>query len=226
MDPGFDAHLQVGDLTFDRDDANLLRAIDEHQSLNAATNALGRSYSRAHSRVTTLESAAGELVERQRGGANGGGSTLTENARELLARFTRLQAALDGTASTDEIVLDGTVVERRGELVTVDTRVGDVRAIQLDEADEVQIAFRSDAVTLHPPDTAPPAGGTSARNRFEGEVDTISTNEAVARVTVDVDGELQLSVMITRQSLETLDLQQGSEVIATFKATATRATSR
>lgn len=226
MDAGFEAHLQVEEVTFDRSDAALLRAVDEHGSLNAAADALGRSYSRAHARVTDLESAVGRLVDRQRGGADGGGSELTTNARELLARFGRLQAALSDTATAEEVVLEGTVVDRTGELVTVETSAGQVRALLFEDIEEVQVTFRADAVTLHTPDTAPPGTRTSARNRFQGTVVAIDESEAIAYVTVAVTSDLHLRVVITRRSLETLELDPGVDVVATFKATATRATPR
>ena len=224
MDAGFEAHLRVGGATFDRRDAALLRAIDEHRSLSRAAEALGRSYSRAHERVTDLEAAIGPLVERRRGGAGGGGSELTSAARELLSRYDRLQVAMERTATAEEVVLEGRVVDRDGELVTVETSAGRVRALSVDDAEAVQVVFRADAVTLHGPETAPPAVGTSARNRFRGTVVGVERSEAVARVTVEVEGGLRLRVTITTESLETLDLDEGAPVIATFKATATRAT--
>lgn len=224
MDAGFDAHLRVGGVTVDRSDVELLSAVDAHRSLNAAAEALGRSYSRAHARVKELESAAGPLVDRQRGGAHGGGSELTGNARELLARFARLQTALQGTASTEEVVLEGTVVERDGELATVETPAGRIRALLLADADRVQVTIGADATTLHAPETAPPAEGTSARNRFRGTVEAVDEREAVATVTVDVGGDARLRVVVTRASLERLSIEPGAEVVATFKATAARAT--
>jgi molybdate transport system regulatory protein len=69
--------------------------------------------------VVALEEAIGPLVERTRGGANGGGSSLTPTARELLARFDRLVAAYEGVARVDETVLGGAVIDRDGELATV-----------------------------------------------------------------------------------------------------------
>lgn len=226
MGADFEAYLRVDGVTFDRSDARLLRAVDDRGSLSAAAEALGRSYSRAHARVTDLEAAVGPLVDRRRGGADGGGSELTSSARDLLARFARLQAALDRTASTDEVVLDGTVVEREGELATVETPAGRVRALSVEDAERVQVSFRADAVTLHAPETAPPAGGTSARNRFRGTVAAVDRSQAVALVTVRVAEDARLSVVVTRDSLDRLKLRQGAEVVATVKATAIRAVPR
>lgn len=222
MDAGFEARLRVGDVTFDAADAALLRAVDEHGSLNAAATDLGRSYSRSHARITDLEERFGPLIERQRGGSGGGGSTLTPDARALLERFERLRAALAGTAEAEEIVLDGRVVDRDGELAVVETAAGTVRALVPAEGERVQVVLRADAVTLHTPDDAPPASGTSARNRFEGHVTAIDRGVAVARVLVDVGGEHSLAVLVTCSSVETLDLAASDRVIASFKATAAR----
>ncbi|MFC7082228.1 TOBE domain-containing protein [Halorussus caseinilyticus] len=227
MDAGFEAHLRADGTEFDADDAELLRAVDEAGSLNRAADALGRSYSRAHQRLTALEDALGPLVVRQRGGSGGGGSELTDEARDLLARFERLRAEFTGTAEVEETVLSGEVVAREGELATVETDAGRVRALApAADAEEVQVALRADAVTLNAPDDAPPAEATSARNRFDGEVAAIDAGEQVARVLVNVGADAPLAALVTMSSVEKLGLGEGSPVVASFKATATRASPR
>lgn len=229
MDAGFEASLVVDDVAFDAADAVLLRAVDEHGSVSGAASALGRSRSRALARLEALEGAFGPLVERSRGGAGGGGSRLTGNARAVLARFDRLRAALSGTADADETVLRGTVAAATGELGLVETGAGTVRALLVDEAATpvgagVQVSLRADAVTLHAPDDAPPDGATSARNRFEGRVASLDPGETVVRVAVDVGADAPLAALVTRGSVERLDLVSGAAVVVSFKATATRAT--
>lgn len=224
MDAGFEPHLRVGDVTVDARDAALLRAVGDHGSLNAAADALGRSYSRAHGRLTDLEETVGPLVERERGGSGGGGSRLTDEGRDLLARFDRLAAALDGSATTERLVLEGTVSDRTGELVAVDTTLGTVRALALTDDTEVAVSFRADAVVLHRRDGAPAGEDTSARNRFEGTVTGVERATAVARVSVDVGADAPLAVRVTTDSLDRLGLSPGTAVVATVKATATRAT--
>jgi molybdate transport system regulatory protein len=224
MDADFEAYLRVGGRTVDVEDVRLLRAVAEHGSLNAAADALGRSYSRAHARITDLEDATGPLVSRQRGGAGGGGSRLTEEARELLAGFERLASALDGTATTERLVLDGHVSERHGDLVTVETDAGRVRALALTDDADVQVSFRADAVTLHRPTGAPGGDETSARNRFEATVESVDGGESVGTVTVDVGATDPLAVRVTGESIDRLELEPGATVVATVKATAVRAT--
>jgi len=225
---GFEASLTAGETTFDGRDAALLRAIAAAGSVSGAASALGRSRARALSRLETLESAFGDLVERRRGGADGGGSELTPGARALLARFERLSAALAGTAGAAESVFEGRIADRDGELAVVDTDAGTVRALAVGDpdpvpADAVQVSVRADAVTLHDPADTPPPDATSARNRFRGVAAAVERGDAVVEVQVDVDAGEPLSALVTTDSADRLGLHVGCEVVTSFKATATRA---
>lgn len=224
MDAGFDAQLRADNVEFTQKDASLLEAVDEIGSIHRAADELGRSYSRSHQRITVLEEAFGALVQRQRGGSGGGGSTLTENAHELLSRFERLRTGYSSVAETTEAVLDGTVVTRTGELGTVTTAAGDVRAIVPANTDAVQVSLRADTVTLHDPDETPTESATSARNRFDGHVLGIDRGDAISLVSIDVEAEDPLYALVTEESRERLQLESGRPIVASFKATATRAT--
>lgn len=226
MDEEFVAHLRSDDVEFTPRDATLLRSVDEVGSLHGAADVLERSYSRSHQRVSTLEEAFGTLVERQRGGSGGGGSTLTDRADELLAKFDRLRDGFSSVAETAEAVLDGTVVDRSGELGVIETDAGRVRAITPPAAEAVQISLRADAVTLHDPADMPAESSTSARNRFEGTVTDVEQGESISQVTVDVDATAPLFALVTEESRRKLALEAGEPVVASFKATATRATPR
>ena len=254
MDDGFEAYLSADDVSFGPADAALLRAIAEHGSVSGAASTLGRSRSRSLARLEALEDAYGPLVERRRGGAGGGGSRLTDGARDLLERFDRLWAALSGTAGVEETVMRGVVTRREGELGLVETDAGTVRALvvaartpddaaNVDAGTPVQVSVPADAVTLHTPADAPRAGATSARNRFEGRVADVDRGEAVVRVAVDASDAgmsgtedadanasgvggvtVRLLALVTTESADRLDLSPDDGVVASFKATATRAT--
>lgn len=226
MDAGFDALLTADGVAFDARDAALLRAIDAEGSLNAAADSLGRSYSRAHGRVETLEDAFGPLVDRQRGGSGGGGSALTENAAELLARYDRLRTGYEGIAETTEAVLAGVVESRDGELGEVSTPAGPLRALVPPDVERVSVAVRADAVTLHDPTESPSPDATSARNRFQGTVEALDRGQSVSLVTVDVGTDTPLYALLTNDSLDRLALAADVPVVASFKATATRASPR
>jgi molybdate transport system regulatory protein len=222
VDVDVDATLDREGVRFAERDVELLRAVHEHGSLNAAAAELGRSYSRSQQRIVELEEAFGELVTRQRGGAGGGGSSLTDTAETLLAEFDRLEAEFTGVTEVEETVLRGTVAERNGELGTVETGAGPVRAIVPPGVRDVRLAIREDAITLHEADGVPESA-TSARNHFEGAVRTVQRGDALARVLVDVGADADLTVLVTQRSAETLGVGPGDTVVASFKATATRA---
>lgn len=224
--PAFDAHLEADGVVFDAADAALLRAIDRHGSLNAATTALERSYSRAHKRLAALQEAFGPLVAARRGGTEGGGSALTDDGRRLLARFARLRTEFSGVAAVEETVLSGQVRERDGAFAVVETGAGDLRALAPPDAEAVTVTVRADTVTLHDPEAGPEAGATSARNRFSGTVTDLTARDALARVAVDVGADRPILALVTTTSSRRLGLAPGDPVRASFKATATRATPR
>ena len=237
----YSTKLAVDDVTIDRRDIEMLDAIDRYGSMHRAADELGRSYARLQNRVVEIEDAVGSITERRRGGSGGGGTELTETARELRRRFDRHDAALDGVARVTESVFTGTVRDRTGELATVETAIGPVLALVPDDASEVQISVRSDAVVLTDPDETPATDGTSLRNRFPGTVDRIEFGDAIARVTValeaadeadDGDGDdeveadpetvRELEALVTAASAERLGLEPGRSIAASFKATAAR----
>jgi len=220
----FDARIGQGDVTLTARDVALLRAIEDHGSINAAATALGRSYSRSQQRIVELEEAFGDLVVRTRGGSGGGGSQLTDRADDLLSRYERLRAEFSGVAETAETVLAGRIVDRDGELATVETAAGAVRALvpNGDAGPDVRLTLRADAVTLQNPSRSPDSDRTSARNRLEATVLGVDAGESVALVTVDVGGNVELSALVTTSSVEKLNLHRGTPVVASFKATATR----
>lgn len=219
-----ETHLKVEETTVTGRDIELLSTISEHGSIHAAAGALERSYAHAQRRVVELEKALGPLVERQRGGSGGGGSQLTEDAHALLARFERLKTAADGLASVEESVFAGRIIERDGELGVVDCGFGRIRALVPRDGERVEVAIRSDAVTLTPPEETPAPDETSARNRFSGAVSSVEHGESVAKIRLDIGSETPLSTLVTRESAERLRLEPGREVVTSFKATATRAT--
>lgn len=71
----------------------MLEAIGREGSISAAARTLGISYKFAWSRVLALDALAGRpLVNRQRGGTQGGGAALTEDGVRFVEAFRRLEA--------------------------------------------------------------------------------------------------------------------------------------
>ena len=69
----------------------LLREIEKTGSISKAAENLGLSYKKAWEYIKVMEERLGEkLVETKRGGYKGGGSKLTESAKELLKEFEKI----------------------------------------------------------------------------------------------------------------------------------------
>jgi len=82
--------------------------------------------------------------------------------------------------------------------------------------DEVLICLRPEDVTLIPGDALMPP--TSARNHLRGRVERIAPHGRLYHVILDCG--FRLVALITPRSLEELQLGEGSQVVAIFKATA------
>jgi len=75
----------------------LLRNVERTGSLWKAAAKMGMSYSKAWRLMRSLEKRLHlPLLERHAGGASGGGSFLTPEARDLLNRYKKFQKDVDG----------------------------------------------------------------------------------------------------------------------------------
>jgi molybdate transport system regulatory protein len=89
---------EAGKIVFGAGRLRILTAIEEHGSILAAAKALGMSYRAVWGKIKATEERLGmPILEKQTGGAHGGGSTLTPFARTLIDRFRQLE---DLTRST------------------------------------------------------------------------------------------------------------------------------
>jgi molybdate transport system regulatory protein len=80
----------------------LLELIERHGSISAAARAMGLSYRRAWLMVDTMNRCFQEpLVHAGKGGAHGGGATLTPFGQAIRDRFASLEATLAATAAAD-----------------------------------------------------------------------------------------------------------------------------
>ncbi len=86
-----------GEPVFGRGRRFLLEAIDSHGSINRAAQEVDISFRKAWCHIKAMEERLGvKLVERQAGGRNGGGATLTEDAREFLRKYEALERGIQG----------------------------------------------------------------------------------------------------------------------------------
>ncbi|HEY7745443.1 MAG TPA: LysR family transcriptional regulator [Desulfuromonadales bacterium] len=87
----------------------LLLLIEQEGSISAAARAMDIPYRKAWSYLENMEKKLGfALVERHKGGARGGRTTLTAKARSLLARFDELKKGV-------QEFVDGRFVEAFGK---------------------------------------------------------------------------------------------------------------
>lgn len=77
----------------------LLEGVKRTGSLQKAASAMGMAYSKAWKLIRSLEEEWGfQLLIRQTGGTNGGGSSLTKEAEELLERYEAMLAEVNQAA--------------------------------------------------------------------------------------------------------------------------------
>lgn len=89
-----------GDVVLSEWRVELLEAIDAHGSLSRAAAALSVPYRTAWDRVKATEAELGfRLLESESGGADGGGSHLTLEARDLCRRFRRVSGGIQEVVS-------------------------------------------------------------------------------------------------------------------------------
>jgi molybdate transport system regulatory protein len=85
-----------GEPVFGQGREELLRLIQKTGSINAAAKAMGIAYRKAWTYIDSMEKRMGfPLVNRLKGGAGGGESTLTTQANVLLEKFDLLQEGFD-----------------------------------------------------------------------------------------------------------------------------------
>ncbi len=83
-----------GDIIIGLGRDKLLREIEKTGSISKAAKNVGMSYKKAWSFLKTMESRLGvKLVKTHRGGKKGGGTELTEEAKQLLSDFEKINTA-------------------------------------------------------------------------------------------------------------------------------------
>ena len=74
--------------------ADILYAIDKSGSIMGAAQMLGMSYRFVWNYLQKMESRIGKVVERERGGRAGGGTSLTQLGRALLKQYFSIEEQL------------------------------------------------------------------------------------------------------------------------------------
>jgi tungstate transport system ATP-binding protein len=114
-----------------------------------------------------------------------------------------------------ETMVAASVVARTDGLVSLDAAGHTIEAVSGITAGAALICIRPEDVTVSP--GGEHAGG-SARNKLAGRITRIQVSGADARV--EIDCGFPVIARVTRRSIEDLELDVGSRVVASFKATA------
>ena len=126
-----------------------------------------------------------------------------------IADFIGMDAALRGTITGAE---DGIA-----EILVADQYVHAVTPLPV--GIDVLVGIRPEDVMLFEAGAELPV--SSARNRFEMRVDAIEHRGSTERASLSAGG-LRIAATVSRSAARDLDLQQGSAVVALFKATSVR----
>ncbi len=132
---------RAGGLPFGRgkrwDHLELLERIDASGSISAAANAMGMSYKAAWAAVEAINNLSEQpVVVRQPGGKHGGGTTLTEYGRRIVAAYRRLEKERERVLAHLNRILDDfdqyyRVIRRFNMQTTVRNQfLGKVKAIK------------------------------------------------------------------------------------------------
>jgi molybdate transport system ATP-binding protein len=116
-----------------------------------------------------------------------------------------------------ETILHGVVIDTEAGLARVRVGSGEICSVlheELRERDGVLVCIRAEEVTLQQDTHAL----ESARNHFAGAIESIESDGAVERITIDCG--FRLVAIITRNSREEMGLGIGNSVTASVKASA------
>jgi molybdate transport system regulatory protein len=90
---------ETGETLFGEGQITILEAIEKQGSINAAAKSLGMGYRSMWGRLKKIEERIGTpLLIRRKGGASGGQSVLTAEAKRMVEKFRQLQQNLHETA--------------------------------------------------------------------------------------------------------------------------------
>jgi molybdate transport system ATP-binding protein len=116
-----------------------------------------------------------------------------------------------------ETILQGVLVEQKSGLARINVDGIDIMAVErrvLSQGAQVLVCVRAEDVTLQ--HGRPQM--ESARNHFTGNIESMESDGAVERITVDCG--VRLVSLITRSAREELGLEIGTRITASVKATA------
>ena len=170
----------------------LLEAIERLGSLSQAAKSIPMSYRAAWDALDEMNNLAEQpLVIRTAGGKNGGGTQLTAYGKQTVALYRALQAEY-------QQVLERVQQQLQNKPYQQDDNFYDITQFRRLLR---RISMRS-----------------SARNQFVGTVVALRTAPVDFEVTLQLDDNVQLISIITRESAESLGIAMGQELYALVKS--------
>lgn len=140
---------------------------------------------------------------------------LTMNTSAGNALYGTVQTITEGAVNT-EVVLSLAGGETLCSIITKDS----AERLKLTVGMSACALIKSSWVLLGLPSTSLPSTtlAVSARNQLQGTIQRIDTGAVNSEVVLELPGGTTLRSVVTNQSVETLDLKEGSAVVALIKA--------
>ncbi|MEN6553581.1 MAG: TOBE domain-containing protein [Methanobacterium sp.] len=214
-----DVEIEMGDKTISMNNkkSKLLQCIDKYGSIAKASEETGIPYRTALKNIEIMETELGSpMVVTKRGGKGGGGSSeLTNEGKQVLFEFIKVNRALKKHVDLNEMIGTISAVDNEKRIMKVALGKNEIilpTAENFDVEDDVLISLSpaSIFVTLEPHES-------SVRNTFEGTITKMQFKDDAVRLDVDVGGD-NVIADITELSREKLDLNIGKRVFIGFKA--------
>lgn len=214
-----DVEVEIGNKTISLNNkkSKLLQCIDKYGSIVKASKETGIPYRTALKNIEIMEMELGSpIVSTKRGGKGGGGSsTLTDEGKQVLFKFIKVNRALKKRVDFNEIM--GAISDINNEERIMKVALNEKEIIlpvvkDFNVGNNVLVSISPDNifVTLEPHES-------SVRNTFEGTITKMQFKDDAVRLDVDVDGR-NIVADITESSRKKLDLNIGKKIFIGFKA--------
>lgn len=197
--------------------SRLLQCIDQCGSIVKASKETGIPYRTALKNIEIMEKELGSpIVVTKRGGKGGGGSSeLTDNGREILYKFVKINRILKKHADLNEIEGIISAIDEKEKFMTISIGKKEILLPHIENfevGDNVLILISPSDIFI-----TIEAQKSSVRNILKGIITEMKFKKDIVRLTVDINN-IDVIVDITELSRKELDLNLGNEVFIGFKA--------
>mgnify|MGYP003374342502 CR=1 FL=1 len=225
----------------------LLKYIRETGSISKAAKSMNMSYKAAWDSVDVMNKMTGKtLVMRVSGGKNGGGSILTAEGNSFVEKYEKYAKMFDSIlnmieenpdidgiinnlelkSSADNMfygkvlsISDGAVysmvkIEVKDFELYASISKSSIEKMDLKAGDSVISLIKSNDLILSLDDDLT----LSCRNQFKGTVNVVKKGAVNSEVYLNIADNFKLCVIVTNESVESMDIKYGKELLALCKA--------